>query len=127
MVAQFAGSKAGVEGLADVLMSAAVAGGGGGGSGMVVDWAVQVTLDKEAGSGFRTKSLGVSVLRGCFTFMHRAVGYVAWNTDVRGSGLGLRHSWMGRALAVQYLLTIVPTPNLRKRCSGTAASCGCAS
>lgn len=63
MVAHFAGRQEGSEGLADV-----VAAGG------VMDWAVEVTLDKGAGSGFKAKSLGPSPLCGSSTFMHRAVG-----------------------------------------------------
>lgn len=72
MVAQFAGRKDGREGLADVL----VAGG-------VVDWAVEVSLDKEAGSGFKVKSLGPSPLYGSSTFMHRTVGCVTLHKAVR--------------------------------------------
>jgi hypothetical protein len=70
MVVHFAGRKDGGEGLAELLTAAAAEGE------VVVDWAVQVTLDKQSGSSFRVKSLGPALLRGSSTLMHRAVGCV---------------------------------------------------
>lgn len=72
MVAQLAGRTDGGEGLAGLLLPSSAGVGKG-----AMNWAVQMTLDKDAGCGFRVESLGPSPLRGCSTFMHRAVGWVA--------------------------------------------------
>jgi hypothetical protein len=40
----------------------------------VVDWGIRLTLDKDSGTGFQVKHLGPIPMRGCSTFMHRALG-----------------------------------------------------
>lgn len=73
MVAQLAGRTDGGEGLAGLLLASSSSSAGCVEKG-AMNWAMQVTLDKDAGGGFRVKSLGPAPLRGCSTFMHRAIG-----------------------------------------------------